>query len=313
MLFQALDSKKECAGIYLGGELHFKDISVNHLTKTWSYASFLGDNEDIQYAKLYCGGLSLREACPSHLAARWERVENKLASFIKSFSTARVSLDENCFFDLVPQRYLLEMCYLKNKICEHVFNTYEMPSDYKYKLELTKCVNKIKHQKLQINPKNLSLYRAKHRKFEQDLSSMNPYCKFNINETNTGRLTTLSTGFPILTLNKEFRSVIEPKNDYFIELDYNAAELRTLFSLQGKSQPTGDIHEWNIENVFRGLGTRDEAKKRIFAWLYNPKSEDYLCERAYNRESVVQKYYTQGQVTTFWGKKIPSEPRTTAN
>lgn len=313
MLFQALDSKKECAGIYLGGEFHFEDISVNHLTKTWSYASFLGDNEEIQYAKLYCGGLSLREACPSHLTARWERVENKLASFIKSFSTAHVSLDENCFFDLVPQRYLLEMCYLKSKICEHIFDTYEKPSDYKYKLELTKCLNEIKHQKLQINPKNLSLYRAKHRKFAQDLRNMNPYCKFKINGTKTGRLTTLSNSFPILTLNKEFRSVIEPRNDYFIELDYNAAELRTLLSLQGKSQPAGDIHKWNIQNVFRGLVTRDEAKKRIFAWLYNPESGDYLASRAYDRDSVVQKYFTEGQVTTFWDKVIPSEKRTALN
>ena len=313
MLFQALDSKRKCAGIYLGGELHFEDISINHLTKTWTHAPFLDDNENIQYAKLYCGGLSLREACPSHLTARWERVETKLAAFIKSFSTARVSLDENCFFDLVPQRYLLEMCYLKNKICEHVFNTYEKPSDYEYKLELTKCLNRIKHQKLQINSKNLSLYRKKHRKFAQDLRNINPYCKFNINGPKTGRLTPLSSGFPILTLNKEFRSVIEPKNDYFIELDYNAAELRTLLSLQGKPQPEGDIHEWNIQNIFRGLGTRDEAKKRIFAWLYNPESEDYLCERAYDRDSVVQKYFTRGQVTTFWDKVIPSEERTALN
>ena len=38
-----------------------------------------------------------------------------------------------------------------------------------------------------------------------------------------------------------------------------------------------------------------------------------MCEHAYGRESVTQKYFTQGQVTTFWGKIIPSEKRTALN
>jgi len=116
-----------------------------------------------------------------------------------------------------------------------------------------------------------------------------------------------------LTLKKELRSVIEPHNDYFVELDFNAAELRTLIALQGKPQPEEDIHEWNIQNVFRGFGTRDEAKKRIFAWLYNPESEDYLCNRAYNRGDIVEKYFNEGLVTTFFNKEIPSAERTALN
>ena len=86
-----------------------------------------------------------------------------------------------------------------------------------------------------------------------------------------------------------------------------------MLALQGKSQPIGDIHEWNIKNIFQDSITRDEAKKRIFAWLYNPESEDHRCEHTYNRESVVQKYFTQGQVKTFWDKVIPSEERTALN
>ena len=70
---------------------------------------------------------------------------------------------------------------------------------------------------------------------------------------------------------------------------------------------------WNIKNVFRGIGTREEAKRRIFAWLYNPESHDYLCERFYDRESIVKKYFTQGQVTTFFDKRIVSEKRTALN
>ena len=83
--------------------------------------------------------------------------------------------------------------------------------------------------------------------------------------------------------------------------------------MKGKEQPDGDIHEWNMKNVFNEKLTREEAKKKIFAWLYNPDSNDIYCEHTYGRESVVQKYFTQGQVTTFWNKIIPSTERTALN
>ena len=312
MLFQTLDDKKECVGIYCNGSLSFEGELPMGLSMTWGYSAFL-ENMDIEYAKIYCGGLSLERACPEALADRWQRVSKRLKAFIKSFNTSRVSLNDSCFFDLVPRKFLLEFCYTKDLICNHVFENYQRPENYDYLLSLIKIIEEIRYSKLNINRRNLSLYKAKHRKFLKKISSMEPYCKFNVWGTKTGRLTTEPKSFPILTMDKEFRSIIEPKNDYFVELDFNAAELRTLLSLQGKSQPMGDMHEWNMQNVFKGDITRSEAKKRIFAWLYNPESHDALCEHAYGRDSVVQKYFTQGQVTTFWGKVIPSEKRTALN
>jgi len=312
LLFQTLDDKKECVGVYLNRELSFNQNLPDDLTKTWSYSSFL-KGIDIEYAKLYCGGRTLDMVCPTALIERWERSSNKLKAFIKSFNTARVSLDKNCFFDLVPEKFLIEFCQIKNQICEHVFDNYEKPTNYNYLVSLTEIIEDMRYSRLNINSKNLSMFKAEHRKFAKSLNQIEHSCKFNIYGTKTGRLTTEPKSFPILTLKKELRSVIEPHNDYFVELDFNAAELRTLIALQGKSQPEEDIHEWNIKNVYRGLVTREEAKKRIFAWLYNPDSNDYLSSRAYDRDSVVQKYFTQGQVRTFWDKIIPSEERTALN
>ena len=311
MLFQTLDDKKECVGIYYG-ELLFDKRLPDDITHTWSYSSFLRDR-DIEYAKLYCGGITLDKACPEALTERWEASRDKLKAFIKSFNTARVSLDENCFFDLVPEKFLIEFCRVKNQICEHIFDNYEKPKNYDYLVSLTEIIEDIKYRRLNINPKNLSMFEADHRKFAQNLSKIEHSCKFNIYGTKTGRLTTEPRSFPILTLKKELRCVIEPHNDYFVELDFNAAELRTLIALQGKVQPEGDIHEWNVKNVYRGLLTRDEAKKRIFAWLYNPESQDYLSSRYFSRDRVVQKYFTEGHVTTFFDKVIPSEERTALN
>ena len=311
MLFQTLDDKKDCVGIYQDDLVFNGDLS-DDLTHTWSYSGFLSGRE-VEYAKLYCGGTTLDKACPEALRERWERSSSKLKAFIKSFGTARVSLDENCFFDLVPKKFLIEFCQIKNQICEHIFDNYERPENYDYLVSLTEIIKDMKHRRLNINPKNLSMFRADHRKFIQKLNKIQHSCKFNIYGTKTGRLTTEPKSFPILTLKKELRCVIEPHNDYFVELDFNAAELRTLISLQGKPQPEEDIHEWNIQNVYRGLVTRNEAKTRIFAWLYNPESQDYLSSRAYDRESVVRKHFTQGQVRTFWDKVIPSEERTALN
>tara|TARA_B100000900_G_C20545336_1_gene702283 strand:- start:26 stop:1210 length:1185 start_codon:yes stop_codon:yes gene_type:complete len=312
LLFQTLDDKKECVGIYTDGELSFNHPLPTGLSRSWSYSAFL-ENLDIQYAKIYCGGKTLQEVCPEPLKPRLESVEKKFKAFIKSFVTSRVSLNENCFYDLVPQRFLLEWCYTKDLICKHVFETYEKPNNYDYMLDLIKVIDDIGYTKINIDRSGLSLYKTKHRKFLKKLNKIEPFCKFNVWGTKTGRLTTIKNSFPILTLDKEFRSIVRPNNDYFVELDFNAAELRTLLSLQGKEQPIGDMHQWNIENVFKGKLTREDAKKRIFAWLYNPESNDELCEFAYDRKSVVQKYFTQGQVTTFWDKVIPSTERTALN
>jgi hypothetical protein len=311
LLFQSLDNKQECAAIYVGGKIFTGEMPPN-LTHTWSYSGFLRDQE-IEYASLYCQNRGLEECCPNHLKDRYLEISTKMRAFIKSFITARVNLDENCFFDLVPEKFLIEHCAVKDLICEHVFENYEKPENYDYMVSLTKVIEDMKYQKLNLNVKNLSMFKASHRKFSQNLQKLDKSCKFNIYGTKTGRLTTEPRSFPILTLKKELRSAIEPNNDYFVELDFNAAELRTLISLQGKSQPKGDLHAWNVKNVFHNSIGRDEAKKRIFAWLYNPESDDRLCELAYNRESVVQKYFTQGQVTTFWNKTIPSEERTALN
>ena len=100
------------------------------------------------------------------------------------------------------------------------------------------------------------------------------------------------------------RSILKPNNDFFVELDFNAAELRTMLALAGVEQPEIDIHEWNAENVFNGQMDREEVKKRTFAWLYNPQSQDMALSKKYNRDLVVQKYSTQSQVTTFFDRTI---------
>ena len=313
MLFQTLDEKKECIAVFYDGELVYDQIPED-LTATWKYTCHLEDME-IEYASLYCVGKTLEDVCPEEFKDKWQNINEKLRAFYISFHEAKVSLQENCFFDLVPDRFLLEYCDLKNKITEHVLETYERPTNYDFLLELTKVLEHISLQKLNLNFRKLDKYLGSQTKRSQFKKLMNsrPYIVYDIAGTKTGRLTTVKSAFPILTLNREHRGVLEPSNDWFVELDFNAAELRTLLALSGKEQPEEDIHNWNIKNVYGQAMTRDEAKKRIFAWLYNPNSSDSLSSSAYDRDTVLNKFWNKSSVKTIFNREIPSDQHNAFN
>jgi hypothetical protein len=316
MLFQTLDSKQECVGVYKDGTLLFGESKIlNELegSRTWSYASYL-EGRDIEYANLYCG-LPLNDVCPEHLRSDWEFVNKKLEAYMRSILEAKISLDDVCFYDMVPERFLADYCYMKDKICDHVFENYPKPENYDHLLATAKLAHKIGHQKIRLNWSNMRS--QMHKKAVRDkikrLKQVSPYCKYNIFGTKTGRLTTKRNSFPILTLSKDMRKAIQPANDCFISFDFNGAELRTLLALGGSEQPSGDIHEWNRVNVFRNLGTREEAKKRLFSWLYNPESNDYLLERFYDRDSLVKKWWDGTHVRTPYGRNIEVDKRRALN
>jgi DNA polymerase I-like protein with 3'-5' exonuclease and polymerase domains len=208
----------------------------------------------------------------------------------------------------VPSQFLLEYCDIKNQITKHVLENYDKPKNYDFLVELTKLITDINYQKLKIDCSRLreKYYSTSCRKFIKQINSLEPYCKYNIFGTKTGRLTTVPGSIPILTMAKEFRVVVEPTNDWFVEMDYNGAELRTVLSLSGCPQPKGDIHEWNAKNLYNHC-TRDEAKSRIFAWLYNSKSDSKDAESVYKRSDIRNKYWDGECVRTPYDRIIKAD------
>jgi len=311
VLFQSVDSKK-FTGIYADGVIHRCAIP-DGLRATWSYCSFLSHN--ITYANLYCEGKSLDAVCPESLFSEWERTSAGLKAHMAACKEAKVDLHNNSFLDIIPEKLLLEFCEIKNQITEHVLTNYSRPKNYDFLLELECLLANMRSRQVNLNLAALKphLVSAPARAVYKRLKNAKPVIDYDAFKTKTGRLTTRKDSFPILTLNKIFRRAIEPNNDYFVELDFNAAELRTLLALLGKEQPTGDIHKWNIENVYRGLVTREEAKKRIFAWLYNPESKDHLSNRAYDRNEILAKYWDGAQAKTCFGREIKADKHHAVN
>ena len=225
MYFQTLDDKGECVGVYKDGKLYFQDLPEG-LKRTWKYAEYL-EKEDVEYASVRCGNRRLNDVCPASLIDDWVEIEDKLKAFYRSFVLAKVSMDENCFFDLVPKPFLVEYCEIRDKITKYVFENYERPTNYDFLVDLTKVLARIRHQKLNIDVSTLTdkAHLPKFRQAAKKYTQIDPYCRYNINGTKTGRLTTQKSSFPIMTMDKDFRSIVKPANDWFVELDFNAAEL----------------------------------------------------------------------------------------
>lgn len=308
MYFQSIDDKSECIGVYYNSECNFEDIDFSKLTKTWKATQSLLEHEHVEYAYLYSQGKSISDVCPEHIRPEWDEVHGRISAFLKSLKIAKVDLSRNCFFDVVPLKDISNFLEMKNRITRHVFENCEKPKEYNHLLSVARLTEEIKNSPVNIDFKSLKAdsYRQKVMKFMKSLKSTKRSVSYNIFGTKTGRLTVDRGHFPVLTLDKELRKYIVPNNDLFVEIDINGAEIRTLISLLGLEQPNVDIHEWNAENVYEGA-TRDEAKKRFFAWLYNPASEDRLSSKRYDREEIKRKFWDGEYVRTPFKRKIESD------
>ena len=312
MLFQTLDDKTECIGVYTDGKLFFESLP-DDLTHTWKITT-IDTAKEVQSAWIYSGGKSLQDAAPQNLLEKLDSSTRKLRAYLKAFELAKINLREHCFFDLVPQDFLKKYCETKNEISAHVFEKYPKPDNYEHLLSVHSLLQKIKSQKLITDVsdcKNLFLTSA-HRKMMSSLLSDDSYIDYNLFGTVTGRLTTMPDSFPILTLKKEFRKIIKPHNEWFVSFDYNGAEVRTLLSLTGEEQPNIDIHDWNSLNLFEQEVSRDECKTRFFAWLYDPAS-DAISTELYSKEKALAKWYDGEYITTPFNRKIKVEQRKALN
>ncbi|HBY68135.1 MAG TPA: hypothetical protein DEG69_10480 [Flavobacteriaceae bacterium] len=313
MYFQTIDDKKECIGVYKDGHLYFDEMPPDML-RTWRYSGTL-EGSAVEYAWLYASGADVDSILPDEIKEEQKATNRKMMAYKKSFDLAKVSLHEHCFFDLVPHDFLKRFLECRNKITEYVFENFERPDNYEHMEDVCQLIHKIKYQTLNVNAEGCrslfmqSSVRADAKKF---LNRKN-YIDYNLFGTRTGRLTTNEGSFPILTVKKELRKLIKPKNDWYLSLDYNGAEIRTLLALSGQEQPQDDIHTWNIINVLKRADIpREEAKTIFFSWLYNPDSK-IINTHHYDREKVLDKWYDGAYISTPFDRKIKIDKRRALN
>jgi len=313
MYFQTLDDKTSCVGIYTNGRLWFEEDSFpEDLTTTWDYVPYM-DNSSLELASLYLQGKPIGNSIPEFLQDDWEDVSLKLESFKRSFDIGKINLEQNCFYDLVPQRFLIELCEVRNKITQHVLEKIEKPKRYEFYKQVRIMLGEIEQHQVNIDKRFLKsfLNDSKFHRVAETIMSAAPFVRYNQFGTKTGRLSCASGAFPILTLPKVLKSSLQPTNDFYLELDFNGAEVRTLLGLLEKSQPTFDVHEFHQQEVFEDKFSREEAKIAFFAWLYGSNSHkdsasNMKLQSFYDREKLLKTYWNDGIVKTFYGKEIPN-------
>lgn len=308
MYFQVVDKKRNCELIFHNDKFE-TDISED-MTHTWDFSSSLEHKDDIQYANLYCLGKNLDDICPEHMRKSWASITDTFKAHLRAFHLAGIDLNDMCFYDSVPEHFLFEYYYLKNEITKHIFENFKKPRNYKFLSNLAKLANQLKEQEMCLDLSALDgkLHHYKTRAFYRKISKQpDQKIKYNIAGTKTGRLTTESDSFPILTLDRDHREILIPQNDLFLELDYNSAELRVFLGLLGIEQPKEDIHTWIGQNVFKGEYSRDTVKKKVFAWLYNPHSKNAELEKIFKKQDILNKYYKNGTIETIFGREIKAD------
>ena len=301
MLFQVLDNKRDCVGYYAQNAIHaVREIPLEG--STWDYSTHLRGNQ-YEIARIYSHGATITDVCPEDMKEDWEKIKKTLKSCLKAFNTSALNMDENCFYDLVPEYFLYQYLEAKNKITKHVLDTHERPENYQHTHNLVEMVTDIRgrHLNVDLAPIKHLLSSVKGQNFRRTVQTVRHTCDYNPWGTVTGRLAANPKSFPILTMGKEFRSCIKPNNDWLLELDFNAAELRVLLALSGQEQPQNDIHDWNVKNVFGGSLSREEAKVKTFAWLYS-SNENKDLERLYTKDLVRNKYWDGFKIKTDYGR-----------
>jgi hypothetical protein len=156
------------------------------------------------------------------------------------------------------------------------------------------------------------LYDVQAKKLFDRVNSGNTKIKYNMFGSTTGRLTVTENSFPILNLGKKLRDVIKPTNNWLVELDLNAAELRMSQALLNEGQKEGDLHEWSATNIFGGELTRTEAKEAATKWLYNSSaklSQQHLqnLNDFYKKDALLAMYFVDGAIHTPFGRVIPCD------
>tara|TARA_A100001011_G_scaffold353289_1_gene394703 strand:+ start:3056 stop:4249 length:1194 start_codon:yes stop_codon:yes gene_type:complete len=304
MIFNRVDAKKNCNLVITENQNITETRDFEGLSATWSHFNELPD--DVLVAQLVCMKKTIDEACPESLQGSWDLVNKKMNYVKKSLLTAKVDCNINCVYDIVPEHILLDYYNVKNQITKHIIDNTQRPKIYDHLHATSTILSEIKSRKVNIDMTKLkrALGPSKINRFFKKLKNMALHVNYDIFGTKTGRLTCKRGTFPILNLDKELRKFIVPNNDLFLEIDVNGAELRALLFLLNKKQPSVDIHDWNCKNIFKDSTTRDEAKKRVFAWLYNQESKDDLLNAEYDRDSIKNKFFDGQKILTPYNRNI---------
>lgn len=308
MYFEVLDQKQDCIGYYANGKII--TTLTDELGITWGMHDSLWNRDDVIMSAVM-ETWKVDPICPEKYKEVWLSLNNKFEAYKKSFREAKIDVDEFCIWDLVPERFLIDYFSLKTEIVKELYINpkNEIPLCYDINKKIVAICNSVSNRKINVNKKALYPFLGEQKAKSVHkllLMSNGSYIQYEPFKTVTNRLSIKTGSFPILNLKKEYRKMLIPTNDYFVEFDFNAAEVRTLLSLCGQEQPKEDVYDW-IDNNILYQGDRNKAKTTTLAWLYNPEANNDKLASFLSREKMINSLYDGKKVITPFHREIKSD------
>lgn len=291
-IVQTLDLEENCVGVYSQDKFYFKDTKkgLEKAKLSWRHSPLFEKDEEWEFISLYCKDQKLSDFSSDPVAL--EIVNKLLEAQKKAALTAKLDFSNLCFYDLLPDHLLKRWFSLREQAMHRIVADVEKPKEYNILHKIHVVVSSISRQSIKVgNAKEKVIY--------------------DMHSSATGRLATSRGSYPILNISKDERASITPRNDMFLELDVNGAEIRTLLSLSGQKQPDYDIHDFNRDRCFPDLSRKD-VKAKFFAWLYNPNAVDYKLEKIYNK-NIYKDYFRDNKVTTPFNRELKVDERRALN
>ena len=294
MYFHCIDILED--QMILVEEEHIRSLPIRSLEGyTYQYNPKLDPNK-VKFLELYLKGKTTFEDYIED--ENWDVIKERLSSYLRTLKTSKMPLNGQTLLMTVPENLLAEYYSVRNNSLRNIHAKIEC-ENYDHYLAVEEMLTDISRRKLNLDL-DLSKFSLKDISKLKSLrkTSRVQYRQFG---TVTNRLAQKKSSFPILTLKKELRKVVKPVNDIFVEFDYNAADPRMFFALQGSEQPVGDFYEFIQE--MHEFSSRDDAKKNVMVWMYN-EEYDGPGNVFFNKSALKKQYYTGSSITNLFGEEI---------
>lgn len=291
-IIQTLDIENNCRGIYCNKQFHFENEKeeIRDAKLAWSNSPLFDDDKKWTFLSIFLKGAKLEDYSTDQGFLR--STNSQIEAQKHAALTAKIDFSELCFYEIMPDHLLHRWFSLRDQAMTSILESVPKPRDYDILHKIHVLVSDISSRHLTVG-------------------GLEERVKYNMFSSATGRLATGRDSYPILNIHKSERSSITPKNDLFLELDLNGAEIRTLLGFSGVEQPDEDIHLWNMKEM-PPWTKRSEAKEKFFAWLYNPKAENSMYEKFYNKKAYLE-HFNGEVVKTPYGRELQVDERKALN
>lgn len=288
-----------------GQFVSIKQLENENNLISWSYhrgAESLTDRSE--YVKLRVASQEIKDCVPNFIHLPFKKSKDILLKHMTSLKETKVDLEQFDFLDVLPKDILIDYFSSLNTITDYVKERFPKPPNHDILRNMSVVLSDIASRDLKICVPDESFQDKTLEPYWHTLESMKVKnsVQYDIFSSKTGKIYTAKNSFPV-NIKKEFRQYVKPNNDYFLELDFNAFDLRVFLGLLGKEQPNEDIHEFNIREIWNGKLDKKQAKTNIFAWLYSNSHDDRI-EKVYDKTILLDKFYGSGIITNMYDLNI---------